>query len=145
MLSCCFLGGLNWRRESFIKVPEPQILPFFKPVDYVEVLAQIHEELESCPPQERSNLCLLQFQVFRGLGEVKLMRRSLRAAWQKASTVHEKLVFGAWLKYEKQGEDLIADLLGTCVKCAQEFGPIDVASQLPLNLNVNSHECVLMN
>lgn len=131
--------------ESFIKVPEPQILPFFKPVDYVEVLAQIHEELESCPPQERSNLCLLQFQVFRGLGEVKLMRRSLRAAWQKASTVHEKLVFGAWLKYEKQGEDLIADLLGTCVKCAQEFGPIDVASQLPLNLNVNSHECVLMN
>lgn len=131
--------------ESFIKVPEPQILPFFKPVDYVEVLAQIHEELESCPPQERSNLCLLQFQVFRGLGEVKLMRRSLRAAWQKASTVHEKLVFGAWLKYEKQGEDLIADLLGTCVKCAQEFGPIDVASQLPLNLNVNSHECVSMN
>lgn len=131
--------------ESFIKVPEPQILPFFKPVDYVEVLAQIHEELESCPPQERSNLCLLQFQVFRGLGEVKLMRRSLRAAWQKANTVHEKLVFGAWLKYEKQGEDLIADLLGTCVKCAQEFGPIDVASQLPLNLNVNSHECVSMN
>ncbi|KAL4604620.1 hypothetical protein ACB092_10G204200 [Castanea dentata] len=131
--------------ESFIKVPEPQILPFFKPVDYVEVLAQIHEELESCPPQERSNLCLLQFQVFRGLGEVKLMRRSLRAAWQKASTVHEKLIFGAWLKYEKQGEDLIADLLGTCVKCAQEFGPIDVASQLPLNLNVNSHECVSMN
>ena len=145
MLSCCFLGGLNWCRESFIKVPEPQILPFFKPVDYVEVLAQIHEELESCPPQERSNLCLLQFQVFRGLGEVKLMRRSLRTAWQKASTVHEKLVFGAWLKYEKQGEDLIADLLGTCVKCAQEFGPIDVASQLPLNLNVNSHECVSMN
>lgn len=131
--------------ESFIKVPEPQILPFFKPVDYVEVLAQIHEELESCPPQERSNLCLLQFQVFRGLGEVKLMRRSLRAAWQKANTVHEKLVFGAWLKYEKQGEDLISDLLGTCVKCAQEFGPIDVASQLPLNLNVNSHECVSMN
>ncbi|KAK9983001.1 hypothetical protein SO802_032526 [Lithocarpus litseifolius] len=131
--------------ESFIKVPEPQILPFFKPVDYVEVLAQIHEELESCPLQERSNLCLLQFQVFRGLGEVKLMRRSLRTAWQKASTLHEKLVFGAWLKYEKQGEDLIADLLGTCVKCAQEFGPIDVASQLPLNLNVNSHECVSMN
>ncbi|GMY16791.1 ETO1-like protein 1 [Fagus crenata] len=131
--------------ESLIKVPEPPILQFFKPVDYVEVLAQIHEELESCPPEERSNLCLLQFQVFRGLGEVKLMRRSLRAAWQKASTVHEKLIFGAWLKYEKQGEDLIADLLGTCLKCAQEFGPIDVASQLPLNLNVNSHECVSMN
>lgn len=73
------------------------------------------------------------------------MRRSLRAAWQKASTIHEKLVFGAWLKYEKQGEDLIADLLGTCGKCAQEFGPIDVASQLPFDGNVNAHESVLMN
>ncbi|KAB1203339.1 ETO1-like protein 1 [Morella rubra] len=131
--------------DSLIKVPEPPILPFFKPADYVEVLAQIHEELESCPPQERSNLYLLQFQVFRGLGETKLMRRSLRAAWQKASTIHEKLVFGAWLKYEKQGEDLIADLLGTCGKCAQEFGPIDVASQLPFDGNVNAHESVLMN
>lgn len=118
--------------ESLIKVPEPPILPFFKPLDYVEVLAQIHEELELCRPHERSNLYLLQFQVFRGLREVKLMRRSLCSAWQKASTVHEKLVFGAWLKYEKQGEELIADLLASCGKCAQEFGPIDVASQLPM-------------
>lgn len=129
---------------SFIKVPEPTILPFFKPVDYVEVLAQIHEELESCPPQERSNLYLFQFQIFRGLGEAKLMRRSLRSAWQKASSVHEKLVFGAWLKYEKQGEELIADLLATCNKCAEEFGPIDV-SKLAVDMNVGSQETVLMN
>lgn len=131
--------------ESLIKVPEPGILPFFKPVDYVEVLAQIHEELDSCPPQERSNLYLLQFQVFRGLGEVKLMRRSLRAAWQKSNTVHERLVFGAWLKYEKQGEEPIADLLASCGKCAQEFGPIDVVSQLPLALNSSSCETMSMN
>ncbi|XP_060676299.1 ETO1-like protein 1 isoform X3 [Ziziphus jujuba] len=131
--------------ESLIKVPEPPILPFFKPVDYVEVLAQIHEELESCPPQDRSKLYLLQFQVFRGLGEGKLMRRSLRSAWQKASTVHEKLVFGAWLKYEKQGEELIADLLANCGKCAQEFGPVDISGQLPLQLSVSSYETVSMN
>lgn len=131
--------------ESLIKVPEPAILPFFKPVDYVEVLAQIHEELDSCPPQDRSTLYLLQFQVFRGLGEIKLMRRSLLAAWQKASTVHEKLVFGAWLKYEKQGEELIADLLATCGKCAQEFGPIDVSSQFPLEVNTSSYETLSMN
>lgn len=136
---------LNYCRESLIKVPEPAILPFFKPIDYVEVLAQIHEELDSCPPQERSNLYLLQFQVFRGLGEVKLMRRSLLAAWQKACTVYEKLVFGAWLKYEKQGEELIADLLATCGKCAQGFGPIDVSSQLPLDLNTSSYETLSMN
>ncbi|KAM3301494.1 hypothetical protein P3S67_015996 [Capsicum chacoense] len=36
----------------------------------------------------------IKFQVFKGLGEVKLMRRSLRSAWSKASTVYAKLVFG---------------------------------------------------
>ncbi|KAK7336786.1 hypothetical protein VNO77_17334 [Canavalia gladiata] len=126
--------------ESLIKVPQPPILPFFKPIDYVEVLAYIHEELESCPPQERSNLFLLQYQVFRGIGEVKLMRRSLQAAWKRASTVHEKIIFGAWLKYEKQEEELIADLLATCGKCAKEFGPVDIASHLPFNINATSQE-----
>ncbi|KAB2069046.1 hypothetical protein ERO13_A08G064200v2 [Gossypium hirsutum] len=129
--------------ESFIKVPEPPIVPFFKPVDYVEVLAQIHEELESCSLQERSNLYLLQFQIFRGLGETKLMRGSLRSAWQKAGTVHERLVFVAWLKYEKQGEELIVDLLATCNKCAQEFGPMDVASQFPVEVDGASQETVV--
>ncbi|KAM7527221.1 hypothetical protein LguiB_030631 [Lonicera macranthoides] len=120
--------------ESLIKVPEPPILPFFKPVDYVHILAKIHEELEFCPPQIRSNLYMLQFQVFKGLGEVKLMRRSLCSAWLKAHTVHEKLVYGAWLKYEKQGEELISDLLSSCGKCAKEFGFIDLASELPLEI-----------
>lgn len=131
--------------ESLIKVPEPPILPFFKPVDYVEVLAQIHEELESCPLHERSNLYLLQFQVFKGLGEVKLMRRSLRSAWLKASSVHEKLIFGAWLKYEKQGEELISDLLSSCGKCAKEFGMIDIDSELPTRVHSNSSEDVPRN
>ncbi|KAI5315900.1 PREDICTED: ETO1 [Prunus dulcis] len=132
--------------ESLIKVPEPLVLPFFKPVDYVEVLAQIHEELELCPPEEQSNLYLLQFQVFRGLGEVKLMRRSLHAAWQKASSIHEKLIFGAWLKYEKQGEEHISDLLVTCDKCAHEFGPVDILTELPIDATVSStHENISMN
>ncbi|KAK7245432.1 hypothetical protein RIF29_40278 [Crotalaria pallida] len=131
--------------ESLIKVPQPPVLPFYKPVDYVEVLAEIHEELESCVPQERSKLLLLQYQVFRGLGEVKLMRRSLRAAWQRADTVHEKIIFGAWLKYEKQGEELIAELLKSCGKCAKEFEPVDVASHLPFDVNVTSQERILMN
>ncbi|KAJ8899367.1 hypothetical protein K2173_018341 [Erythroxylum novogranatense] len=124
--------------DSLLKIPEPLVLPFFKPADYVEVLAQIHEELESCSLQEKSSLYLLQFQVFKGLGEVKLRRRSLRSAWQNAGNVHEKLVFGAWLKYEKQGEELIADLLASCGKCAQEFGPIDIGSQLHIKANSGS-------
>ncbi|KAL6968274.1 ETO1-like protein 1 [Sarracenia purpurea var. burkii] len=124
--------------EAFVKVPEPPVLPFFKPVDYVEVLAQIHEELESCPPHGKSSLYLLQYLVFKGLGEVKLMRRSLRSAWMKSITTHEKLVFGAWLKYEKQGDELIFDLISSCGKCAKEFGPIDIASELPIDVNVTS-------
>ncbi|OAY49766.1 ETO1-like protein 1 isoform X1 [Manihot esculenta] len=131
--------------ESLIKVPEPPVLPFFRPVDYVEVLAQIHEELESCAAQERANLYLLQFQVFRGLGEVKLMGRSLRSAWQKSSTVHEKLVFRAWLKYEKKGEELLSDLLATCGKCEEEIGPIDVVSQLHADSSLKFNEHALMN
>ncbi|KAI4364075.1 hypothetical protein MLD38_020214 [Melastoma candidum] len=126
--------------ESFIKVPEPQIVPFFKPIDYVEVLAQNHEELETCAPEGKSNLYLLQFQVFKGLGEAKLMRRSLRAAWQNATTVHEKLIFGSWLKYQKQGEELIADLLATCGKCLEEFGQIDVVSMVPIDSKVGQEE-----
>ncbi|KAK8693928.1 hypothetical protein V6N13_071495 [Hibiscus sabdariffa] len=48
-------------------------------------------------------------------------------------------------KYEKQGEELIADLLATCNKCAQEFGPIDVVSQLQVKVSGCSHETVVMN
>ncbi|KAF5930428.1 hypothetical protein HYC85_031301 [Camellia sinensis] len=131
--------------EPFIKVPEPPVLPFFKPVDYVEVLAQIHEKLESCPPHEWSKLYLLQYQVFKGLGEAKLMRRSLRSAWMKGSTIHERLIFGAWLKYEKQGEELISDLLSSCGKCAKEFGPIDIPFELPSDVNSSSVGVFAMN
>ncbi|CAJ2627812.1 unnamed protein product [Trifolium pratense] len=129
--------------ESLIKVQQPPVLPFFKPVDYVEILAQIHEELESCSSQEQSNLFMFQYQVFKGLGDVKLMQRSLREAWRRASTVHEKIVFGAWLKYEKQGEELIADLLTG--KRQNEYGPIDVESHIPSDVKVSSQERVLMN
>ncbi|KAF3777434.1 ETO1-like protein 1 [Nymphaea thermarum] len=114
--------------EPLVKVAEPPILPHFKPLDYVEILAQIHEELENSDVHDKASLYLLQFHVFRGLGEVKLLRRSLRSAWLNASTIHERLVFGAWLKYEKQGEELIADLLASCGKCTQEFGYLDIAS-----------------
>lgn len=61
------------------------------------------------------------------------MRRSLRSAWLKASSVYEKLIFGAWLKYEKQGEEIISDLLASCGKCAKEFGAIDIASEFPVH------------
>uniref|UniRef100_A0A0E0LHS2 BTB domain-containing protein n=1 Tax=Oryza punctata TaxID=4537 RepID=A0A0E0LHS2_ORYPU len=117
--------------ESLIKIAEPPVVPLYKPLDYVEVLSRIHEELEQCAPSERPGLYLIQSQVFRGLGEAKLRQRSLHSAWRCATTVHEKIVFGAWLRYEKRGEDIISDVLVSCRKCCKEFGPLDVASEMP--------------
>ncbi|KAF9606302.1 hypothetical protein IFM89_024970, partial [Coptis chinensis] len=74
-----------------------------------------------------------------GLEEVKLLRRSLLLAWQKASTINEKIVFGVLLKYEKLGEELIYELFASCGKCAQELGPIDIASQLPTDIDFSKN------
>lgn len=114
-------------------------MPLFKPVDYVEVIAQIHEELESCSTLERPNLYLSQYHVFKGLGDCKLMRRILRTAWQHSVTIHEKVVFGAWLKYGKQGEEVIGELLVSCGKPSLEFGPVDISSQLPAISKLSSY------
>ncbi|XP_027366321.1 ETO1-like protein 1 isoform X3 [Abrus precatorius] len=73
------------------------------------------------------------------------MRRSLRSAWQRANTLHEKIIFGAWLKYGKQGEELVADLLTASGKCEKESGPIDIESHIPFGMNVNSQERAAMN
>lgn len=118
--------------ESLIKIAEPHVVPLYKPLDYVEVLSRIHEELEQCRPSELPGLYLVQSQVFRGLGEAKLRQRSLHSAWRCASSVHEKVIFGAWLRYEKQGEEIISDVLASCQKCCREFGLLDVASEMPV-------------
>lgn len=115
---------------------EPPILPYFKPVDYVSVLAQIHEELEQCKPEEKSDRYLLQYHVFRGLGETKLLRRSLHSAWKHANTVHEKIIYGTWLRYEKQGEEFITDLLSSCGKCLRELEPVDVSLEIPVGASL---------
>jgi hypothetical protein len=88
-LCFCFLGSLNCCRESLIEVPEPQILPYFKPVDYVEVLTQIHEELESCHPQERSSLFCYNFKCLGALVRSNLERRH--------ESIRSKLVKEAFL------------------------------------------------
>ncbi|CAN6181446.1 unnamed protein product, partial [Urochloa humidicola] len=118
--------------ESLIKIAEPPVVPLYKPLDYVEVLSRIHEELEQSTLSERPGLYLVQSQVFRGLGEAKLRQRSLHSAWRCASTVHEKVVFGSWLRYEKRGEEIISDVLASCRKCCREFGPLDIASEMPV-------------
>ncbi|XP_024388746.1 ethylene-overproduction protein 1 [Physcomitrium patens] len=92
--------------SSVSKLSDPPLDPYLKPVDYVDTLAEIYEQLETAAEVDKATLYLEQACVFRGLGETKLLRRSLRSARQHAVTVHEKLVYAAWLKYEKRDEEL---------------------------------------
>lgn len=120
---------------SVAKLNDPSLEPFFKPVDYVETLAEIHEQLEAASGIERATLFLEQSFVFRGLGETKLLRRSLRSARQSAVTVHEKLVYSAWLKYEKRDEELNDGTATFCsgrkLECLQSVFRPGFAPDLP--------------
>jgi tetratricopeptide (TPR) repeat protein len=115
---------------------DPPILPYFKPADYVSVLAQIHEELEQCTAEKQSDRYLVQYHVFRGLGETKLLQRSLHSAWKHSHNVHEKIIYSTWLRYEKQGEEFITDLLSSCGKCCKELEPVDVSLDIPARASI---------
>jgi tetratricopeptide (TPR) repeat protein len=102
-LFSCFLCLCS---TSVSKLSDPPIEPYLKPVDYVNTLAEIYVQLETAAEEDKATLYLEQSCVFRGLGETKLLRRSLRSARQHAVTIHDKLVYAAWLKYEKRDEEL---------------------------------------
>ncbi|KAJ7520749.1 hypothetical protein O6H91_19G021200 [Diphasiastrum complanatum] len=124
------------------KLVDPPIKPLFKPVDYVETLAKIQEELEGAQEHEKSGLYLEQSFVFRGLGELKLMRRSLRSAYQHAVTSHERVVYASWLKYERRDEELNdkppevcdsqkAEFFKSAAVSSCTFQPLDVCTRMP--------------
>lgn len=61
-------------------------------------------------------------------------------------------MFGSWLRYEKQGEEVITDLLSSCGKYSEEFVPLDIASYFPVMVasspvaaSVKSKHCILKN
>ncbi|KAJ7543581.1 hypothetical protein O6H91_09G044200 [Diphasiastrum complanatum] len=133
------------------KLVDPPIKPLFKPVDYVETLAEIHEELESAEEHEKSGLYLEQSFLFRGLGELKLMRRSLRSAYQHAVTSHERIVYASWLKYERRGEELDnkplcdnrkAEFLRTATVSSCTFQPVDVCTRMP-DADIHLEGCLM--
>lgn len=109
--------------SSLAKLAEPCLQPCLKFVDYVEVLAEIHAEIDVVPQEEKSRLYVEQSFVFRSLDEPKLVRRMLRLARQHATSVHEKLVFAAWLKYEKRDEEIhfspVVNCNGRPLECPQ--------------------------
>ncbi|XP_057837356.1 ethylene-overproduction protein 1 [Cryptomeria japonica] len=118
------------------KLLEPSINPHLRLVDHVETLASIYGELERASDEEKSGLYLEQSFVFRGLEETKLLRRSLRSARQHASRIHEKIVFSAWLRYEKREEELDENMppmhcSGRALECPKAAL---VAGYLPLTI-----------
>ncbi|CAM6033069.1 unnamed protein product [Sphagnum compactum] len=124
--------------SSVSKLVDPALEPYFKPLDYVTTLACIHEQLELASQEEKSPLYLEQSFVFRGLSEMKLVRRSLRSARQFAVTVHEKLVYAAWLRHEKRDEDLNDGSSTYCNPCSCHSSTTDLSSSIPGSAPVSS-------
>ncbi len=87
------------------KLVDPALEPYFKPLDYVITLADIEEQVELASQEEKVPLYLGDY-----------VRQSLWSAWQFAVTVHEKLVYAAWLWCEKRDKDLNDD--GSSTYCS---------------------------
>lgn len=85
---------------------EPAIEPHLRPVDFVETLASIHRLISNCPLAAKPGLYLYQYSIFRSLSDPKLLRRTLRSARQQASTVHDKVITAAWLRFERREDEL---------------------------------------
>ena len=68
-VDCCSLCS------SFIaKLKEPSLIPFYKPMDYVEALAQIYAAIDGASNDEKSGFYLEQSIIFRGPDEMKYPR-----------------------------------------------------------------------
>ncbi|KAM7259990.1 hypothetical protein ACFE04_015731 [Oxalis oulophora] len=100
---------------------EPTIDPCLKPVNLVNTLAEIYRRLDACEQQDKSTVCIKQYSVLCGLGDVKLLRRCLRSARQYAVDVHSKIVLSAWLRFDRRGDELVGvdsmDCSGFVVEC----------------------------
>ncbi|KAL0911813.1 hypothetical protein M5K25_019979 [Dendrobium thyrsiflorum] len=106
-----------------LKLP---VLPFIKPNDYVDVLAEIHEELKSCLPLEESEL---HSDV---LG--RLLLRSLRSASEQQAQFMRSLSLEHSINMRKKGEEPVTDLLASYRKwkCSQQFSNVYVMSEIPV-------------
>ena len=76
--------------------------------------AQIYAAIGGTSNDEKSSFYLEQSFIFRGLDEMKLTRRSIQAARQYSTSIHEKIVYTAWLKYEKRDEEMNINPITTC-------------------------------
>ncbi|KAL2250373.1 UNVERIFIED_CONTAM: Ethylene-overproduction protein 1 [Sesamum indicum] len=108
---------------------EPQIEPYLKFVDFVDVLADVYRRLENCQQFEKSAVYMEQCAIFRGLTDPKLYRKCLQLARQHAFDVHSKVVLSAWLRFERRDDELFgvsamdcSGLSPECPKCSLVSG-----------------------
>lgn len=85
---------------------EPRVELCPKSVDLVETLADLYRRIKVCPQFEKTGIYLEEYSVFKGLGDPKLFRRSLRLARQHAVDVHSKVVISSWLRFERRDDEL---------------------------------------
>ncbi|KAL5209067.1 hypothetical protein ABZP36_004690 [Zizania latifolia] len=86
---------------------EPALDACLRPVDHVEALAASFRRMSSAEG-ESNDLCdvfLEQHALFHALGDVRLLRRALRAARIHASNPHLRVVLAAWLRYERREDE----------------------------------------
>jgi hypothetical protein len=84
-----------------MKLAKPPVELNFKPLDYLPVLAQIHEEL-GASSNGKSYLYLLQSEVFRVLCELKkLLQQSLQSPSRHARH-HNKFWYASFEKFLKE-------------------------------------------
>ncbi|KAG8096383.1 hypothetical protein GUJ93_ZPchr0013g36395 [Zizania palustris] len=86
---------------------EPALDACLRPVDHVEALAASFRRMSSAEG-ESNDLCdvfLEQHALFHALGDVRLLRRALRAARIHATNPHLRVVLAAWLRYERREDE----------------------------------------
>ncbi|KAH7667563.1 TPR-like protein [Dioscorea alata] len=88
---------------------DPPVDPFLRTTDPIPSLSSLYRRFSRSPSLPSSELCdlyLEHYSLLRSLADPKLLRRSLRNARLYASDPHHKLVFSAWLRFERRDDEL---------------------------------------
>ncbi|KAI3514072.1 hypothetical protein L1887_12389 [Cichorium endivia] len=84
---------------------EPPIDPHLIPLDFIDSISNLYRRITHSSSESKScRLCLEQCTLFSAVGDLKLLRRSLQSARKCVVDIHSKVVFSAWLRYERREE-----------------------------------------
>ncbi|KAK6935692.1 Tetratricopeptide repeat [Dillenia turbinata] len=128
---------------------EPPIEPYLKPINLVESLADVYRRIDQSSQSQRSLLCIEQYSLLCGFCDSKLLHRCLRLARQWAVDIHSKVVISAWLRFERQNDELEStysvDCSGRVHECPKSalvngVDPFLVSDHCPCHLSKSDSE-----